>query len=125
MSPRRSTGPRCTVIWWHDIPSEVVVRDGDRTLRAELPGRFQKSIDRAAMGRGQAGSGSYMEGWTRSERPCSGDLQAELDAEVARLEQRFPASELDRMIAEARARRRPTGRHDASDPTAHQESRTP
>jgi hypothetical protein len=114
MSPRRGTGPRCTVIWWHDIPTQVVVRDGDRTLKAQLPARFQHAVDRAAMGGGRAGSGSYMDGWTRSERPCSGDLQAELDTEAADLDERFPPAELDRIIAAARVARNPT----------HEESRT-
>ncbi len=58
------------------------------------------------MGGGQAGSDSYMAGWTRSERPCSADLQAELDSEVAELDRRFPGSELDRIIHAARAARR-------------------
>ena len=102
MSPRRRTGPRCTVIWWHDIPSQVLVRDGDQTLKVELPARFQHAIDRAATGGGRAGSGSYMEGWTRAERPCSSDLQAALDAEVAALDERFPPGELERIIAAAR-----------------------
>jgi hypothetical protein len=101
-----------------------MVRHGDQTLKAELPARFAKAIDRAAMGGGQAGSGSYMAGWTRSERPCSPDLRAELEAEVASLEQRFPASELDRIIAEARARRRSAGQGDATPRTAQQESRS-
>ncbi len=113
MSPRRRTGPRCTVIWWQDIPSQVTVRDGDRILRAELPARFRHAVDRAATGGGRAGSGSYMEGWTRSARACSPDLQAELDTEVAALEARFPAAELERLIRAVRARR-----------TIHQESRT-
>lgn len=151
MSPRRGTGPRCTVIWWHDIPTQVLVRDGDQTVKAELPSRFQHAVDRAAMGGGRAGSDSYSQGWTKSERPCSADLQAELDAEVAELDQRFPAAELERIIAAARTERRSTARqnansgansgetqdpaHDsapAADPThqathqaTHQESRTP
>jgi hypothetical protein len=125
MSPRRGTGPRCTVIWWHDIPSQVVVRDGDQTLKTELPARFQHAIDRAAMGGGQAGSAAYMEGWTRSERPCSAELQSELDAEVAELDQRFPATELERIIAAARAERRAATEHDADPAEQHLESGTP
>jgi hypothetical protein len=120
MSPRRGTGPRCTVIWWHDIPSQVLVRDGEHTLKAALPARFQHAIDRAAMGGGRAGSGSYMEGWTRSERPCSADLQAALDAEVAALDERFPAEELDRIVAATRA----AGRAATPTDAPHQESRT-
>jgi hypothetical protein len=103
----------------------VVVRDGDQTLKAELPARFQHAIDRAAMGGGQAGSTAYMEGWTRSERPCSAQLQSELDAEVAELDQRFPAAELERIITAARAARRSGGHTDASQQETHQESGTP
>jgi hypothetical protein len=130
MGRRRGTGPTCTVIWWHDIPSQVLVRAGDQTVKAELPARFRHAIDRAATGGGRAGSGSYMEGWTRSDRPCSSDLQAELDAEVAALEQRFPPGELERLVAAVRAARR-SAAHDAADRarTAHrhadQESRSP
>jgi hypothetical protein len=130
MSPRRGSGPRCTVIWWHDIPSQVLVRDGDQTLKAALPERFQHAIDRAAMGGGQAGGDSYMQGWSRSERPCSTDLQAELDAEVAELEQRFPPVELERIITATRAARRSAARSETTPSTATRdapdpESRTP
>jgi len=113
------------VIWWHDIPSQVVVRDGDQTLKSELPARFQHAIDRAAMGGGQAGSTAYMEGWTRSERPCSAELQSELDAEVAELDRRFPAAELERIISAARAQRRSATGHDALVREPHRESGTP
>jgi Virulence factor len=114
---RRGTGPRCTVIWWGDIPCQVVVRDGDRTLKAALPARFQCAIDRAAVGGGQAGSGAYQEGWSRSERSCSTDLRTELDTEVADLDRRFPGSELDRLVAVRRAaRRRPPDPAEESDP---------
>jgi Virulence factor len=115
MSPRRGSGPRCTVIWWGDIPSQVVVRDGEQTIKAELPARFQHAIDRAAMGGGQAGSDSYMAGWSRSERACSADLQAELDTEVAELDRRFPEHELERMIQARRAARRAAAAADRTD----------
>ena len=41
MSPRRARTPTCVVIWWGDIPSQVMVRDEEHTLKAELPARFQ------------------------------------------------------------------------------------
>jgi hypothetical protein len=119
MSPRRARTPACVVIWWGDIPSQVMVRDGEHTVKAELPARFQHAIDRCAMGGGQAGSDSYLTGWTRTERPASDDLQAELDAEIAELDRRFPPEELERLIkAHRRARRETTT-------DQHQESGTP
>ena len=107
MSQRRSGGPRCTVIWWGEIPSQVIVRDDSSTLKAALPPRFQHAIDRAAMGGGQAGSDSYLAGWTRTERPLPGDdLAASLDAEVAELERRYPDDALESLVAATRAARR-------------------
>ena len=106
MSPRRARTPTCVVIWWGDIPSQVMVRDGEVTLKAELPERFQHAIDRSAMGGGQAGSDSYLTGWTRTERAVTGDLQAELDDEVADLDRRFPPEELERLIKARRQARR-------------------
>lgn len=94
------------MISWGDIPSQVLVRDDAHILKSELPDRFQHAIDRAAMGGGQAGSDSYLAGWTRSERACSADLQAELDAEVAELDRRYPQAALDQIIAAGRAARR-------------------
>ena len=38
-----------TVIYWRDIPAQVVVKQGRRRARRELPQRFQQAIDRAAM----------------------------------------------------------------------------
>ena len=31
MSPRRARTPTCVVIWWGDIPSQVMVRDDEVT----------------------------------------------------------------------------------------------
>jgi hypothetical protein len=120
MSPRRARTPTCVVIWWGDIPSQVMVRDGEHTLKAELPSRFQHAIDRCAMGGGQAGSDSYLGGWTRTEHAATADLQAQLEAEVAELDGRFPPEELERLIKCHRRARR------ASAPTdQRQESGTP
>ena len=106
MSPRRARTPTCVVIWWGDIPSQVMVRDEEHTLKAELPDRFQHAIDRCAMGGGQAGSDSYLAGWTRTEHAATADLQAQLEAEVAELDARFPPEELERLIKAHRSARR-------------------
>ena len=42
-------------IFWRDIPSQVMVRKGRKTVRLMLAQRFQDAIDRAAM---RAGKGS-------------------------------------------------------------------
>jgi hypothetical protein len=47
-----------TVIYWRDIPAQVILRFGRTSAKRELPARFQEAIDRAAMrGGGRAGRG--------------------------------------------------------------------
>ena len=80
------TTPQLTVIFWRDIPAQVTAGDGDATSRRELDERFQKAIDAAAMKAGLIGSDEYLDAWRRETRACGEDLEAEVDAEVARLE---------------------------------------
>ena len=37
-----------TVIWWRDIPAQVLARDGRRQSKIVLHPRFQVAIDKAA-----------------------------------------------------------------------------
>ncbi|MGL6279238.1 MAG: virulence factor [Gaiella sp.] len=78
--------PQLTVISWRDIPAQVTATDGTATSRRELDGRFLKAIDAAAMTAGLVDSDAYLDEWRRETRPCGDDLEAEIAAEVARLE---------------------------------------
>lgn len=95
-------GPQLAVIWWRDIPAQLVARDGTRTVKVELPGRFQAAIDQVAMAAGLTGSGAYLEQWNRQVRPCSDRLEAEVDAEAASLQERFPPAVLAELVRSAR-----------------------
>ena len=75
-----------TVILWRDIPAQVAASDGRATARRELPDRFQKAIDAAAMTAGLIESDAYLEGWRRTTRPCGADLEAEVAAEAEQLD---------------------------------------
>ena len=41
-------GATLTVIWWRDIPAQVVAKDGRRASKIVLHPRFQVAIDKAA-----------------------------------------------------------------------------
>lgn len=94
----RSSGPRLSVVWWRDIPTQVVAQAGDRSVRAELPHRFAQAVDRAAMRAGLIGSDDYLAQWDRRTRPCGVDLQAEVAAEVAALDARYPSAALAALV---------------------------
>ncbi|MFI5291402.1 MAG: virulence factor [Candidatus Limnocylindrales bacterium] len=83
-----------SVIWWRDIPAQVVAREGRVSNKHILPGRFQEAIDRAAVKAGLAGTDDYLAEWRRENRPCGDDLEAEVAAEVALLEAAYPADRL-------------------------------
>ena len=91
-------GAELTVIRWRDIPAQVVVQgDGRARARAQLSDRFQEAIDEAALRAGLFGTDEYLGEWRRETRPCGDDLQAEADAEAARLESAFDDEALQRI----------------------------
>jgi hypothetical protein len=89
-----------TVIWWRDIPAQVVARSGRTSAKAPLPDRFQEAIDVAAMRAGLIGTDEYLSEWRRESKPCGEDLQSEASAEAARLEADY---DLDALAELARA----------------------
>ena len=87
------------VISWRDVPAQVLVKAGRETAKVQLSHRFQEAVDRAAMRAGKASSGDYLADWKRSDpRACGDDLQAEANAEAARLEALYSDEDLLRII---------------------------
>ena len=72
---------RQIIIYWRDIPSQVIVQRGRRREKAQLSHRFQEAIDRAAMRAGKGSSDAYMSEWRRESSAI--DSAADL-AELAR-----------------------------------------
>jgi hypothetical protein len=89
-----------TVIWWRDIPAQVVAGTGRGAAKVQLSNRFQEAIDMAATRAGLIGSDDYMAEWHKERRPCGDDLPAEAQAEAERLEAAYGD---DRLLALARA----------------------
>jgi hypothetical protein len=79
------------IVFWRDIPAQVIIKHGRKRAKAELPPRFLESIDRAAMRAGKGGSEAYMADWRREITAIEpgGEMQALADAEATRLEQKY------------------------------------
>jgi hypothetical protein len=88
-----------TVIWWRDIPAQVVAKDRRQAHKVVLHPRFQVAIDKAAMKAGRKAFGDYIEDWRREGRPCGDDLEAEANAEAERLEAHYTKEVLARLVA--------------------------
>jgi len=53
------------IMRWREIPSMVVARSGETTIKIMLASRFQEAIDEAAMRLGEIDSDAYTSGWNR------------------------------------------------------------
>ena len=69
-----------TVIWWRDIPAQVLAREGRRQSKQVLHPRFQVAIDKAAARAGKSAYNDYIEEWRREQRRCADDIEAEVTA---------------------------------------------
>ena len=78
-----------TIIFWRDIPAQIVVKEGRTKVKSQLSKRFMVAIDRAAMRAGRQGSEEYLEDWRRQIETCKGDLQTIADTTVEELETSF------------------------------------
>jgi hypothetical protein len=87
-----------TVIWWRDIPAQVLARDGRRASKVVLHPRFQVAIDKAASRAGKRAYNDYIEEWRKVARQCGDDLEAEVTAESERLEAEYDKHRLAELI---------------------------
>jgi hypothetical protein len=87
-----------TIIYWRDIPSQVVVKLGRTSAKKQLSKRFMVAIDRAAMRAGRQGSEEYLEDWRRQIETCQGDPQTIVDTTAEELETSFSDEVLKALI---------------------------
>ncbi|MCB9993778.1 MAG: virulence factor [Hyphomicrobiaceae bacterium] len=84
-----------TVIFWRDIPTQVVVGSGRRGAKRQLPDRFMVAVDKAAMVSGAASADDYLDDWRRAT--LSFDVPGDADplAYVSdQLEKTYPGTRL-------------------------------
>ncbi len=68
---------------WREIPSMVVARSGDTTIKVMLASRFQEAIDEAAMRLGEIDADAYTNGWNRDPWVEASDAPDVLAARIA------------------------------------------
>ena len=81
--------PDVTIVYWRDIPAQVIVGRGRRGTKLPLPERFEQAIDRAAMKSGAAQSDEYMAGFRKadpysvdgSDSDAAANAAAQIDAD--------------------------------------------
>jgi len=80
-----------TLIYWRDIPAQVIVQRGRRREKIQLGSRFHKAIDRAAMRAGKGSSDAYLSEWRResSYLETEADLRDVAEQETSRFESAY------------------------------------
>ena len=87
------------IIYWRDIPAQIIVSAGRKKARRQLDVRFEKAIDRAAIRAKLHGTDDYLEQWRRSAPiDCGDDLEAAAERAAGRIEQDYPEDRVDRIV---------------------------
>ena len=89
-----------TVLYWRDIPAQVIVKKGRRDeAKIQLSERFEKAIDRAAMRANLRDTDSYLAEWRRADPvDCGEDLEAEAATAAERLESEYDEARLTTLV---------------------------
>lgn len=88
-----------TIIFWRDIPAQLIARAGRTSAKRELPARFQQAIDQAAMRAGAKDSDAYLSSWRRgAPEPCGDDLEAEIARAVEHVLGAYDEARLKRLV---------------------------
>lgn len=89
-----------TIVYWRDIPAQVIVGKGRRGVKKPLPERFEQAIDRCAMKVGAAETDAYLAEWRKAEPvTVEGEDEAVASAEAARIDRDYDTERLKALIA--------------------------
>ncbi|SLN10750.1 hypothetical protein PEL8287_00193 [Roseovarius litorisediminis] len=89
-----------TIVYWRDIPAQVIVGKGRKGAKKQLPERFEQAIDRAAMKTGAGGTDDYLAEWRKAAPyQVEGEPSDVAESEAARLDAEFDQDRIKQLIA--------------------------
>ncbi|WP_342364319.1 virulence factor [Terrarubrum flagellatum] len=87
------------IIYWRDIPAQVLAKQGRTAAKRELSPRFQEAIDRTAMRAGGRDSDAYLADWRRADPiEAIGELEDIARDCAERLEKDYPQERLKSLV---------------------------
>lgn len=92
-----------TVIYWRDIPAQVVAEEGRgrnrQQAKVEMPRRFALAIDEAAMRDGADSTDDYLAEWRKADpEAIDGDLSAAAEVKAAELDALYNKEKLAALV---------------------------
>ncbi len=90
---------RLKVLYWFDIPGQVVLKQGRRSQRLRLAPRFAAAIQRAGYRVRKQGGDELFDPWRQEAQPTNGaDLQEQARQLVQRLEAEYDDHRLEQLV---------------------------
>ena len=89
-----------TIVYWRDIPAQIIVGKGRRGVKKQLPERFEQAIDRCAMKIGARDGDAYMAEWRKAAPfEVAGEDDQVAEAELTRIVTEYDVERIKTLIA--------------------------
>jgi hypothetical protein len=85
------------IVFWRDIPGQVVIRINRHSTRLRLSPKFIQAIERAAYRLKKHQKDVLFDPWHDVEQPFSGDVNEQGRLLVEHIEQQYSAAVLDQL----------------------------
>ena len=86
------------IVFWRDIPGQVVIREGRRSTRLRLPPRFNKAIERAAYRLKKKQQDALFEPWHDVAQPFQGDVKEQAEVLLRNLDEHYTDEVLETLV---------------------------
>ena len=86
------------IVYWRDIPGQVVIREGRHSTRLRLPLRFMKAIERAGYRLKKKQQDALFEPWHDVTQTFNGDIKEQAKQLVRQLEEQYTEEVLESLI---------------------------
>lgn len=91
--------PEVTIVYWRDIPAQIIVGRGRSGSKVQLDDRFEMAIDRCAMKVGAKDADAYMSEWRKgAPYTVEGEPAEVAAAEAARIDAEYNYVRLNALI---------------------------
>ena len=87
-----------TVVFWRDIPAQLLIGSGRKAIKLKLSEKFEKAIDRCAMKVGAKDSQSYLDDWQKKTVPLDPTDINSIELEAEKMEKYYTAEKLKALI---------------------------
>ena len=86
------------IVYWRDIPGQVVIREGRRSTRLRLSPRFTRAIERAAYRLKKHDDNALFDPWHDVAQSFEGDVREEAQRLLRNLELQYTDEVLENLI---------------------------